>query len=799
MSGPFGSSQWMYKSGSYEIANSLRFNASDTPVLARTYGTATNRKIWTLSVWVKRSNISGGTYPRIMSTATGNDNINFMNTDTLRLESDFGQLITAQVFRDVSAWYHIVVAYDSTQGTAANRVKFFINGTQVTEFGTTNYPDQDDEIDFNSDVIHQIGQYADGGSENMEGYMAEMHWIDGTAKVPTDFAESGDYGEWNPIKYDGSYGDEGWYLDFKSSGVGTAGTTTIGADRSGNTNHWTSSNIATTDQMIDTPTNNFCTAHAIDVQTADKLKEGALQVEPGNGRTRGTMAVTSGKWYFEVLLKDQSNSTVDVGISGVVHEVGTDDGNEFVRIQHPSNGEDKVRLNIAGSTTDEIGAVANGDIIGCFFDMAAEEVSFLVNNSAIAASCTGVDFSGLTNKDMMVPIVITGGGRRIVCNFGQDSSFSGNKTAGNNADGKGIGDFFYAPPSGFLALCASNLPESSVIPQEHFNTLLYTGSGSAAGHRGLGFRPNWIWGKKRGTAAQNHWWITDVTNINKQLISDNDGSEGSEANGTAFDPDGFDTAGNDLFYNNGSPYVVWCWKGNGTNTSPSNTNGSINTQATNANIPAGFSITAWAGTGATGTVGHGLGQAPQLIIVKNRDDDENWCVLVNGVGGLDATDFLRLDTDIAVVDDADRWNDTAPSATVFTVDTDNQTNGDGDNMVAWCFHSVEGYSKVGSYKGNNNANGAFINTGFRPAFVLTKQSSATGDWTIHDSARDIDNPLFNELNPNTNGAEGTSDADMDFTANGFKIRRASGQFNANDATVIYLAFAETPFKYANGR
>ena len=571
----------------------------------------------------------------------------------------------------------------------------------------------------------------------------------------------------------------------------------LGTDISGQGNHLVSANILISDKMLDRPSNNFCTVNPTDVQTVSKLKEGNLQCEPGMNRSRGTFAVSTGKWYFELLMKDQSSGALQVGIAGVVHKISADDGNEFVRISHPSANGNGVILKVGGTATDNLGAVVNGDILGVAFDMDAQEISFLENNAAIAANSTDVDFSGLSNTGTMAPHIINSSGRRSVANFGQDSSFAGNKTAQGNTDGNGFGDFFYEPPSGYLALCTKNLSESSVIPQEHFNTLLYTGSGSAAGHRGLGFRPNWIWGKKRGTAAQNHWWITDVTNINKQLISDNDGSEGSEANGTAFDPNGFDTAGNDLFYNNNSPYVVWCWKGNGTNTSPSNTNGSINTQATNANIPAGFSITAWAGTGATATIGHGLSKAPELIIVKNRDDDDNWCVLVIA-GPYDATDFLRLDANNAIVDDADRWNDTAPTTSVFTVDTDNQVNGDGDTYVAYSFHSVEGHSKIGTYTGNGNADGVFVYLGFRPAFLMCKKISSTESWWVVDTARKSFNPHIYGIELNATADELAVAKDLDLLSNGFKSRKATGYHN-DDATYMYMAFAETPFKYANAR
>ena len=221
MSGAAGSSQWMYATG-YEVGQSLRFDnargsGADSPFLSRTFVTPTNRKKFTFSVWLKRSVF--GAYPRIFSTATGaggnTDNINFMNDDTLRFISDFGQLTTTQVFRDPSAWYHIMYAFDSTQGTAANRLKLYVNGTQVTSFGTAQYPDENDEVDFNSAIVHDIGRNAPEAGQNMDGYMADVNFIDGAALTPASFGETGDYGEWKPIEYSGTYGNNGFYLPFK--------------------------------------------------------------------------------------------------------------------------------------------------------------------------------------------------------------------------------------------------------------------------------------------------------------------------------------------------------------------------------------------------------------------------------------------------------------------------------------------------------------------------------------------------------------------------------------------------------
>ena len=210
----------------YEIGQSLRFNNPDNAYLSRTFVTPTNRKIWTFSVWLKRSVF--GAYPRIFSTATGaggnTDNINFMNDDKLRFISDFGQLTTTQVFRDPSAWYHIMYAFDSTQSTEANRLKLYVNGTQVTSFTTANYPTLNDEVDFNSAIVHDIGRNAPEANQNMDGYLAEINFIDGQALTPADFGTTGTYGEWKPKEYSGSYGTNGFYLNFAGGGIISSAT-----------------------------------------------------------------------------------------------------------------------------------------------------------------------------------------------------------------------------------------------------------------------------------------------------------------------------------------------------------------------------------------------------------------------------------------------------------------------------------------------------------------------------------------------------------------------------------------------
>ena len=310
MSGPFGSSQWMYDSG-YEISNSLRMGVNAD--LDRTPD-ASNRRTYTLSAWIKRTGLMSASNCQVSLLDVYVDTNNFTrivieSDDQLQLLSRVGNqnknlLQTSALLRDTSSWYHFVCAVDTTNGTANDRVKIYINGVESTFESRTN-PDQNYEGHINAAVLHDIGKSTD---TTYDGYLAEYNFIDGLALAPTAFGETDDdYGHWKPIKYAGSYGTNGFYLDFKSSAVGTASSTTIGADRSGNDHHYTSSNIAVTDQMLDVPTNNFCTWNNLMFRynVANAVTEGNTKISFTSSGTEGTGfgshgGLKSGKWYWEV-------------------------------------------------------------------------------------------------------------------------------------------------------------------------------------------------------------------------------------------------------------------------------------------------------------------------------------------------------------------------------------------------------------------------------------------------------------------------------------------------------------------
>ena len=798
----------------YEIDNSLRFNNPDNPYLSKTFGTPTNRKIWTFSVWLKRSVF--GAYPRIFSTATGaggnTDNINFMNDDTLRFISDFGQLTTTMKFRDPSAWCHIVYAFDSTQSTEANRLKLYVNGTQVTDFGTANYPTLNDEVDFNSAVVHDLGRNAPEANQNMDGYLAEVYFIDGAAKAPADFGETGDYGEWKPIEYSaGSYGNNGFYLDFASSGVGTASSSTVGADRSGNTNHFTSTNLAATDQMLDTPTSNFCTWNPVSTRESyiGTLTQGNLRYNPygatmdeGYGM-KGTLAVNSGKWYFEVGRRDTGND-YHTCISGVVNGVRKYftlySGNYYYSPENSSNPD----------TIGNSSPGTDGEISGCAFDLENNKIWFAVNgtwaNSGNPSNNTGgfALTAGLTEVSIFTEHPNGGYDGDDIMNCGQDSSFQGLKTSGSAAaaDGNDIGDFYYTPPTGFLALCTSNLPDVAVTPSEHFNTVLYSGNNTAQRQiTGVGFQPSWTWIKGRtGThAANSHYLFDAVRGVGKQIKSNATSVEATNTNNLyAFDSDGFSlgqSAADSVTNGASTTFVSWNWKANGSGSS--NTAGSINSTVS-VNADAGFSIVSYTGDGGTATVGHGLSSAPEMIMLKTRDTDQFWVVYHASNTANPETDYLRLNGTNATTDDT-YWDDTAPTNALFSLRSGAAVNKNNDKFIAYCFHSVEGYSKVGSYTGNTNADGAFVYTGFKPAYVLIKRSDSTGNWKVYTAAISSENLVNDYFNANTTdvlGSPATANS-LDFLSNGFKARSDYG--DTNTGTLVYIAFAETPFKYSNAR
>jgi hypothetical protein len=648
------------------------------------------------------------------------------------------------------------------------------------------YPSQNHQFRFNDTSQHLILYKQEVNNDAYgDGYLAEYNFIDGQQLTPSDFGESGDYGEWKPIEYAGTYGNNGFYLDFKSS-------SSLGNDASSNSNNWTVNNLASTDQMVDTPTNNFATnfwwlskfhsSYPSITNSEGNLKAEFASAGGGmNGAISSFAIPPTGKWYVERCVVSTGN-----GYGYPYSGVGILKG-------HPTDP--------ISTAQSYYGAQSSaGDVYGLAYDADGETITWYKNNTQVStaslqSSLVGKELHFILREDQ------NSGNKTMpfVSNFGQDSSFAGNKTAQGNQDGNEIGDFYYAPPTGFLALCTANLPDPTVIPSEHFNTVTYSGNGSASGQAiTVGFQPDLTWLKIRN-GANNHALQDSVRGTSKTLFSDvtNGESEYGTDLFSSFDTNGFTlgTGSYGLSNDSGSTYVGWNWKaGNATLGTGDFTQGTI-ASTCSRNVDAGFSIVSYTGTGSAGTVGHGLSQKPDLTITKDRDLSSGWIVEAEVIGS--PTYALRLQDSSARQNDV--GNILAPTASVLDIPSNwGGNNTSGSKFIAYCFHSVDGYSKVGSYSGNSSSNGSFVYCGFRPAYVMVKDVTNIQSWWVFDSDRDVDNPINKRLRPDSNTAEATGDK-LDFVSNGFKWRDGDNAWNYTGDTYIYIAFAEMPFKHSNAR
>jgi len=775
------------------LNNSLRFRGSASAYLSRTPSVTGNQKTWTFSAWVKRGALSGGTqYGRIMSTqGSFGVGVNFMNDDTLRLY--FGgssTLQTTQVFRDPSAWYHVVVALDTTQATAANRVKLYINGTQVTAFSSATYPNQNDTFGWNNgSIVHQIAaSTGDGSTAYFDGYQTDINAVDGQALEPYYFGNNDAYGNWKPILYKGTYGTNGFYLTFAdTSALTTSSNAGLGKDTSGNGNYWTTNNISITagstyDAMTDVPTNtsatvaNYAVMNPLWTDGSVVIAQGNLNVSGGNYGGFSTLTIpTSSKFYAEfTVTATQGNQGVGIlkatnAYSGVISQADMFGSNSVT--YYCVNGN-KFVLG-GGSTAYGSSWGTIGDVIGIAVDTVNNQITFYKNNTSqgvITGLTSGIEWVFATGNQTS-----TGGG---AWNFGQRP-------------------FSYTPPTGFVALNTYNLPTPTILQGNlYMDATLWTGVGPASQvivNQAL-FKPDLVWVKNR-SSTRKHNLYDSVRGTSKRLVSNDTAAEDTVAGVTAFNSNGM-TLGDEGDVNaNGLTFVGWQWQaGQGTNTT--NTAGTV-TSTVSVNTTAGFSIVLYTGNGGAMTMGHGLGVAPKLIILKDRDIGRPWPVYH---GSLATNQYLILNTTAAAATSTSYWNNTAPTSTVFSVNgLEGNVGASGEKYVAYCWAEIAGFSKFGSYTGNGSADGPFIYTGFRPKYVMVKISSAATDgWVILDSSRNTYNVNDKGLAAESSGAEFTV-AFSDFTSNGFKVRTTNSAYNTNAATYIYMAFAENPFKNANAR
>jgi hypothetical protein len=798
--------------GDYQISRSVRLRSSASAYFNRTLTTPTSGTTWTWSAWVKRGVLS--VESQLFSAgASVSDQIFFQNsTDVLIVYLGANTLVTSQVFRDPSSWYHIVLQVDTTQATASNRVRLYVNGVQVTAFSSTSYPTQNATTKFNSASAHNIGRYQAGASGYFDGYLTEINFIDGQALTPSSFGETSPVtGVWQPKKYTGTYGTNGFYLNFSDNSNNTAAT--IGKDSSGNGNNWTPNNISVTagstyDSMLDVPTlwadggngrGNYAVLNRLNTGNAT-VSQGNLNTFAGSAVVGtaiipATTGIDSGKFYFEAVVASLSGpgggTLYGLGVlpasftqtSSASNLLG-DSGKGWGYFQAPAGVVSGNPAKRTGGTNTAVGTgtLSSGDVFMCAVDMSNGYIWFGKNGTWAEGSPsagTTPSFTGLTGP--VVPAL---------ANY-YDASNSCN-LAGNF----GQRPFSYTPPTGFKALNTGNLPDSTIVQgNKWMDATIYTGTGATQTITNSGsMQPDFVWAKSR-SSAESHRLEDSVRGATQALYSNLTNAETTEAQSiTAFNSGGF-TLGTGTPNTSAVTYVAWQWKASGTTVT--NTNGSI-TSTVSVSTTAGFSVLRYTGTGAAATVGHGLGVTPQMVIVKRRDSGpSSWTVWHNSFSSIEYI-YLNLTNSKSSSAGSTVWNSTLPTSSVFSLGTYTDVNASGGTYVAYLFAPVAGYSAFGSYTGNGSADGPFVFTGFLPRWVLIKRTDSTSAWLIVDTSRQSYNVQGPYLVPNSSDAETTGTTVLDIVSNGFKSR-SSSTLNTNGGTYIYAAFAQNPFKYALAR
>jgi hypothetical protein len=696
-------------------------------------------------------------------------------------------------FTDPSAWYHFVGQYSS------GSYKLWVNGVQ---WSTTT-------IGFSPSTAFRIGGWNLSGGDNDGNrglYLADFHFLDGTAKDETDFGKYNDDGVWVPIAPSftaAEYGAGGFHLTFDSSqsnateGIGED-SAPIGASGHTARNDFTSTSINSTAisssnrlsdvDYTDTPTSNYATFNPLWPQTRPSLKDGNMvlntaQAITGQATFRFPVG-TTGKYWVEAGTANlgATENAPALCLTSELDAAGLSNTAWSTTANYSSIGGYQQAFSNFTSTSATSYTTVGGQV-GMAIDFDAQEVK-MYNNSSLINTDTTVDFT----KELAIVVM-------------QPTTSYDTYEPYLNA---GQQDFIQTVPTGFKELQTNNLPEPTIKNgKEHFGVLTYTGgtsfpitidgSGGNNGDGELDFdgQPDFVWIKMRN-GDQNHILFDTVRGVTKSLRSDGTNAESTRSN-FAFATNGFTFSAADAeSYQQNDSYVAWCWKAGGT--AVSNSDGTI-TSSVSANTDAGFSIVSYTGNATNGaTVGHGLTTTPEFIILKDRDTAVNWIVYNEGIDTNPEQFFLHLNTDVAKQDLGDVFNDVAPGSSVFTLGNSTQSNGSTKKYIAYCWHSVEGYSKFGSYDGNDNADGVFVYLGFRPAMIILKAVGQGWDWFIWDTTRDTSNPSDTVLKPNLTQNESTAGSpvqEIDILSNGFKIRGANQVNQLTDH--IYAAWAESPF------
>jgi hypothetical protein len=788
--------------GGYQISRSLRFNSADNAYLSRTPASSSSKTTWTFSTWVKRSALNN--YQTILSAGQSGSSVYLVALFFAENQLDLavygsggaqeGRVTSTAVYRDMSAWYHVMAVLDTTNATPANRLKLYINGSQITTLSVASYPTQNSIYAVNSTDPHFMGTYSYGTTLNkIDGYQTETYLIDGQALTPSSFGETNaQTGVWQPKAYSGAYGTNGFYLNFSDNSNTTAAT--LGKDYSGNGNNWTPNGFLVSagvnnDSLVDSPTSygtdtgvggtvrgNYATLNPLLAvnNTAQTYSNGNLQItDNGSGSTSGfgvsTIDMPSGKWYVEATV-----TAIGTGATFGIWQLPILATTTFSsQTNYRWYSVDGVIYNASGATGNSYATWTTNDVLSVAVNMDAGSVTFYKNGTSQGSAITGLTGSWVVGFN-------AGGSNTIFnANFGQRP-------------------FAYTAPSGFKALCTQNLPTPTIgattatTANKFFDVNRWAGNGSSQSITNGGFQPDWVWTKTTNT-AQDARLVDSVRGVSKAIYSQLANAEATESTGiTSFDSSGF-SVGSGSSNSNAASYVGWQWKGGGSGST--NTAGSI-TSTVSASTTSGFSVVTWTNP-ASGvfTFGHGLGVAPSMVFLKDRQFAVGWTVYHIGIGN---TGAVFLNTNGAVSISSGYFNNTSPTSTVFTANQAGIGTA-GANMVAYCFAPVAGYSTFGTYTGNASLDGPFVYCGFRPRFVMMKRYDTSGtNWQMYDTSANPYNVTGNYQTANLSNAEEYY-ATLDILSNGFRLKNVDGGINGSGNTYIFAAFAESPFKYSLAR
>jgi len=817
---------------SYNIQRSLRFNSADLAHLSRTPDSAGNRKTWTWSGWIKKSGSANSNY--VFNTGTDGTNPHgylYFSGDLLaywdrRQAGDGIVLQTNAVFRDPSSWYHIVLAVDTTQATNTNRAKLYVNGSEVTSFGIANYPNQNEDSYFNRAAEHRIGGIT---SNFFNGYLAEINFIDGQALTPSSFGYTDPSTDvWMPKKYAGTYGTNGFYLNFSdNSSLTTSSNVGIGKDFSGNSNYWATSGISINagpdnDSLVDSPTNygtdtglggevrgNYATFSPIDVG-GSTLTNGNLDISSGANQYRSSTInlPTKGKWYFEFTVNS-------LGATNTGFWIVTNQGGVFGL---PVSGAYRILKDASDISVSGSGTPAAGHVMKVAYDADGGKIWFgrdtlwfsnAGNTTSDPNTNSNPSFSGLTPTTNDFIYINQAGGGAATCtgtiNFGQRP-------------------FAYAAPSGFKALCTTNLPAPVIKkPQAHFDAITYNGTGTTfVSPSALAFAPDFVWAKSRSQEV-SHVLSDTVRGAGEVLCTNNSRLSSSDSFITNFNQNGF-TLNNSITANNsGSTYVAWNWKAGGPSATNTNTaytildesiNGSLSNiegspTVVTLNNGNGLVIASVGGGNSdyfTFTVGNN--QILNKIFLRGYSSYDNvawlgiqsgsaWTAGNNQALMLAEQHFGPGNVNQEILGGAAPYNPGNYTVRVqqlgsntnytleFQVSTPTPTNTAGSITSTVSVNALAGFSIV-SFTAPNSASPQTVGHGLgvAPKFIITKSRGATGSWNTYHASIGATKYLF----LNTNAAEVASASRWNDTSPTSSVFTLGSNFVPDASLTTYIAY-----------